>query len=63
MVDESHGGWWKIEVIVVTDLAAWNRIAAAKSLEAVRAEQAAGKATPDIGTNLFLFFQVQAGRP
>ncbi|MER3398747.1 MAG: hypothetical protein C4315_12330 [Chloroflexota bacterium] len=63
VVDESHGGWWKIEVIGVTDLAAWNRIAAAKSLEAVRAEQAAGKATPDIGTNLFLFFQVQAGRP
>ncbi len=63
VVDESRGGWWKIEVIGVKNVAAWNRIAAAKSLEAVRAEQVAGNATPDIGTNLLLFFQVQAGRP
>lgn len=59
VVDEKQGGWWRIEVIGVTDLGAWNRIVAAKSLDAVRAEQMAGKATPDIGTNLYLFFQVQ----
>ena len=59
VVDEMHGGWWKIEVIGVTDPDAWNRIAQAKSLAAVRAEQAAGNATGDIGTNLYLFFQVQ----
>jgi len=59
VVDEKHGGWWKIEVIGVTDPDAWNRIAQAKSLAAVRAEQAAGNATGDIGTNLYLFFQVQ----
>lgn len=60
VVDEMRGGWWEIEVIGVTDPDAWNRIVQGKSLAAVRQEQAAGKATPDIETNLYLFFQVQA---
>ena len=53
-------GWWEIEVIGVTDPAVWNQIAAGKSLATVRALQKAGVGiTPDLPTNLFLFFGVR----
>ena len=61
--DEENGanaGWWEIEVVGVTDPAVWAQVAAGKSLETVRALQAAGQGiTGDIPTNLFLFFGVR----
>ncbi|HVM30061.1 MAG TPA: hypothetical protein VM305_04750 [Candidatus Limnocylindrales bacterium] len=60
IVDVAKGGWWEIEVILVTDEEVWNEIAQAKDLATVRALQDAGVGiTGDIPTNLFLFFNVQ----
>jgi hypothetical protein len=57
--DESfQSTWWPVIVVGVKNVGAWNKIVAAKSEAAVQACQAAGKCTPDIPTNLFLFFQV-----
>jgi hypothetical protein len=57
--DESfQSTWWPVVVVGVKNIAAWNRIVKAKSETAVQACQAAGDCTPDIPTNLFLFFQV-----
>jgi len=57
--DESfQSAWWPLVVVGVKNLGAWNKIVAAKSEAAVQACQAAGKCTPDIPTNTFLFFQV-----
>ncbi|CAN5841100.1 hypothetical protein BH23GEM9_BH23GEM9_03600 [soil metagenome] len=58
VVDTQRGGWWKIEVNGVLTEAAWDAIAAAKSLDEVRVQQAAGTVTGDIDTNMFLFFNV-----
>jgi len=59
----ANGGWWDIEVIAVKDLDTWNAIAAGKSLATVRSLQAADPAgariTPDVPTNLYLFFNVR----
>jgi hypothetical protein len=43
----------------VTSLAAWNEIAAAKTLAKLRELQAAGRVGPDIPTNVYFFFEVQ----
>jgi len=60
IVDVAKGGWWEIEVIGVTSQETWSQVVAAKSLDGVRALQAAGVGiTGDIPTNLFLFFNVQ----
>ena len=60
IVDVAKGGWWEIEVIGVTSQATWDKVVEAKSLDGVRALQAAGEGiTGDIPTNLFLFFNVQ----
>jgi hypothetical protein len=60
IVDVAKGGWWDIEVVGVTDLATWNQIVAGKSLDTVRHLQTIGAGiTPDLPTNLFLFFNVQ----
>jgi hypothetical protein len=63
IVEEVSGNWWELEVIGVKDLATWNAIVAGKSLETVRALQAAdpGAAhiTSDIPTNTYLFFDVR----
>ncbi len=60
VVDVAKGGWWEIEVIGVTDPAVWEQIVAGKDLATVRKPQTAGVGiTPDIPTNLFLFFNVQ----
>lgn len=61
VVDVKHGGWWELEVVGVTDAAAWDAVVAGKSLDVVRELQAEGRATPDLPTNSFLFFNV-AGR-
>jgi len=59
----ANGGWWDIEVIAVKDVDTWNAIAAGKSLGTVRALQAADPTgahlTPDVPTNLYLFFNVR----
>jgi len=50
--------WWPMVLVLVKNLAAWNTIAAAKSIAAVDACQANGGCFPEIDTNAFLFFQV-----
>ena len=63
IIEVMHGGWWELEVIGVKSLAVWNQIVAGKSLETVRALQAADPSgttiTGDIPTNAYLFFNVQ----
>lgn len=63
IIEVRHGGWWEIEVIGVTSPAVWDQIVAGKSLETVRALQAADPSgttiTGDIPTNLYLFFSVR----
>lgn len=65
IVDQSSGGWWELHVIGVKDLATWNAVVAGKNLATVRALQAADPAgthiTPEILTNLYLFFDVRPG--
>jgi hypothetical protein len=57
--DESfQSSWWPVIVVGVKNLGAWNKIVEAKSESAVQACQAMHQCTPDIPTNLFLFFQV-----
>jgi hypothetical protein len=63
IVEETSGNWWELEVIGVKDLATWNAVVVGKSLETVRALQAADPGavhiTPDIPTNTYLFFGVR----
>ena len=63
IIEQRNGNWWELEVIGVKDLATWNAIVAGKSLETVRALQAADPGaehiTPDIATNTYLFFDVR----
>lgn len=58
VVDVRRGGWWKIEVNGVTTREAWDAIESKKSLAEIRNQQALGTVTPDLDTNLFLFFNV-----
>jgi len=63
IIDVSHGGWWELEVIGVKSPTVWDQIVAGKSLETVRALQAADPngmtITDDIPTNTYLFFDVR----
>jgi hypothetical protein len=58
IIDVKRGGWWKIEVNGVFDQATWDEIVAEPSLAKIRELQAQERVTPDIDTNLFLFFNV-----
>ena len=58
VVDVKRGGWWEIEVNGVTTREAWDAIEREKSLDEIRVQQALGTVTPDLDTNLFLFFNV-----
>lgn len=58
ILDGPAGGLWKIEVVGILNQTSWNQLAAGKSLATLRAVQASGGATGDVGTNLFLFFNV-----
>ncbi len=55
--------WWPVVVVGVTNHKAWNEIVKAKDLQAVRIlqEQKDSGVTPDIPTNLFLWFQTLPG--
>jgi hypothetical protein len=55
IVTEHHGGWFNTMNIRVSNLAAWNQIAAAKTLTKVRELQAAGLASADTPTNIYFF--------
>ncbi|HEX3236016.1 MAG TPA: hypothetical protein VHR41_17610 [Gemmatimonadales bacterium] len=63
IIEERSGNWWELEVIGVKDLATWDAVVAGKSLETVRALQAADPGaehiTSDIPTNTYLFFSVR----
>ena len=63
IITTRSGNWWGLTDIGVKDLATWNKIVAGKSLNTVRALQAADPSqthiTSDIITNLYLYFQVQ----
>jgi hypothetical protein len=58
VIDDLQGGWWKTFVVGVTSQDAWDRIVAGKDLATVRELQTEGLATPDIPSNLFVFFNV-----
>lgn len=58
VVDVKRGGWWEIEVNGVTTREAWDAIERERSLDEIRVQQALGSVTPDLDTNLFLFFNV-----
>ncbi|TVP58961.1 MAG: hypothetical protein EA351_02555 [Gemmatimonadales bacterium] len=58
VVDVKRGGWWEIEVNGVTTREAWDAIERERSLDEIRVQQALGTVTPDLDTNLFLFFNV-----
>ena len=66
IVDQAEGNWWELHVIGVKDPATWDQVVAGKSLVAVRALQAAdptgAKITPEILTNVYLFFDVRPGQ-
>jgi hypothetical protein len=63
IIDERHGGWWELVVVGVRSPAVWDQIVAGKSLDTVRALQAADPTgntiTGDIPTNAYLFFSVR----
>ncbi|HUG27935.1 MAG TPA: hypothetical protein VMK53_06520 [Gemmatimonadales bacterium] len=60
VIDTRQSGWWEIEVVGVTDPAVWAEVEAGKDLATVRRLQEAGIGiTPDIPSNLFLFFSVR----
>ena len=67
VVDQAEGNFWELHVIGVKDPATWDQVVAGKSLAAVRALQAADptgtKITPEILTNVYLFFDVRPGAP
>jgi hypothetical protein len=51
--------WWQVVTVLVTDPSAWPDLNGTKgmtSVDALRAAQKAGKATADVPTNFFLFF-------
>lgn len=51
--------WWDVKVVGVTSKKEYNKIAAHRSAAFLKKEIKAGKTTPAIPTNLFLFFSVQ----
>jgi hypothetical protein len=63
IIDDRQGNWWETLVIGVKDLATWNQIVAGKSIETVRALQAADPShthiTADIESNIYIFFSVR----
>jgi hypothetical protein len=50
--------WWPVTLVGVKSQAAWDTIAAAKSVDAMDACEESGDCTSEYATNTFLFFQV-----
>jgi len=63
IITDLESGWHETVNIRVTNKDVWNDIAAAKTLSRVRELQAAGQLGPDIPTNVYFFFEVQAPNP
>ena len=61
ITDTNHGRreWWDVRVVGVTDQAEYNRIVAHRSAAYLRHEAKAGRTTPVLRSNLFLFFSVR----
>jgi hypothetical protein len=53
-----HPEWWDVRIVGVTDRAEYDKIHASKSATFLRQEVNAGRTTPVIPTNLFLYFGV-----
>lgn len=51
--------WWDVRVVGVTDRAEYNKILSHKSTKYLLRQVKAGKTTPVLRTNLFLFFAVR----
>jgi hypothetical protein len=60
IITDVQSGWHETVNIRVTNIEVWNDIAAAKSLSRVRELQAAHLLGPDVPTNVYFFFEVQA---
>lgn len=60
IITDVESGWHETINVRVLSLAAWNDIAAAKSLTRLRELQALGQVSQDIPTNVYFFFEVQA---
>src|SRR5262245_6410269 len=60
IIDDLQSGWHETINVRVLSLAAWEDIAAARSLSRLRELQALGQASQDIPTNVYFFFEVQA---
>lgn len=60
IITDVESGWHETINIRVTSKDAWDDIAAAKTLSRVRELQALGQVGPDIPTNVYFFFEVQA---
>lgn len=60
IIADLESGWHETVNIRVTNIEAWNDIASAKSLTRLRELQAANLLGPDIPTNVYFFFEVQA---
>ena len=54
--------WWNVVAVGVPSLSAWNALTSAKSYAELASLQAQKMVTPNIATNIFLFFQVEPGQ-
>lgn len=54
-----HGEWWDVRVVGVTDKAEYNSIVSHRSTTYLLRQVKAGKTTPVLRTNLFLYFGVK----
>ena len=61
ITDRNHGRaeWWDVRVVGVTDKAEFNRIIKHRSAHYLLKQVRAGKTTPVLRSNLFLFFSVR----
>jgi hypothetical protein len=63
IISDLQSGWHETVNVRVTNINVWNDLAAAKSLSRLRELQALGQVGPDIPTNVYFFFEVQAPNP
>jgi hypothetical protein len=60
IIDDLQGGWWESYIVGILSSDAWSRLTGpnGRSLATLRELQSEGLATPDIPSNLYLFFNV-----